>query len=248
MNIAKHLVFLTEKSFPHETSQTSANEISAAEQLFEVLKSFKDGYFSELDLYETLDFPDEYDEISEEENSADEENLDKSEDDDDESDDENQHRNMINNQFTLEEMENIIEWVNQHPNYNFTTIKHRFRKVKFPKYITRFREYIKRSGTGLEKLQEVKQFMWDEFYVKRVIEKEAVYDTDLQCFAIQKAREMNWEEFKASETFVLAFKEEYQISSRRYNKLITRVSTNGKVCRLAGSQNLKKWWTRFDVK
>ena len=88
-NIAKHLVFLTEKSFPHETSQTSANEISAAEQLFELLKSFKDSHFSELDSYETLDFPDEYDEIFEDENSADEENLDKSEDDDDESDDEN---------------------------------------------------------------------------------------------------------------------------------------------------------------
>ena len=166
--------------------------------------------------------------------------MDKSENDDDESDDENQHANMINNQFTLEEMENIIEWVNQHANYNFTTIKHRFRKVKSPKHITRFREYIKRNGTSLEKLQKVKQFMWDEFYVKRAIEKEAVHDTDLQCFAIQKAREMNWEEFKASEMFVLAFKKEYQISSRRYSKLITTVSTNGKVCRLEGSQNLKK--------
>ena len=240
LNIAKHLVFLTEKSFPYETSQTSGNEISTAEQLFEVLKSFKDSHFSELDSYETLDFPDEYDEVSEEENSADEENLDKSENDDDENDDENQHANMINNQFTLEEIENIIEWVNQHPNYNFTTIKHRFRKVKFPKYITRFLEYIKRNGTSLEKLQKVKQFMWDEFYVKRAIEKEAVHDTNLQCFAIQKAREMSWEEFKASETFVLAFKKEYKISSRKYNKLLTRVSTNGKVCSLEGSQNLKK--------
>ena len=235
LNIAKHLVFITEKSFPHETSQTSANEIAAAEQLFEVLKSFKDSHFSELDAYQTLDFHDEYDEISEEENSADEENLDKSDDDENDGDDENQHANMINNQFTLEEMENIIEWVDQHPNYNFTTIKHRFRKVKSPKYITRFREYIKKNGTRLEKLEKIKQFMWDEFYVKRAIEKEAVHDTDLQRFAIQKAREMNWEEFKASETFVLEFKKEHQISSRRYNKLITRVSTNRKVCSLEGS-------------
>ena len=146
---------------------------------------------------------------------------------------------MINNQFTLEEMENIIEWINQHPNCNFTTIRHRFRKVKSPNYITKFREYIKRNGTSLEKLQKVKQFMWNEFYVKRAIEK-AVHDTDLQCFAIQKVMEMNWEEFKASETFVLAFKKEHQISSRRYNKVIPRVSTNGKVCRLEGGQNLKK--------
>ncbi|CAF1539694.1 unnamed protein product, partial [Rotaria sp. Silwood1] len=112
---------------------------------------------------------------------------------DDFDDDQEMH---IYNQFTLEEMEDIIEWVDQHPNYKFTTIKHRFRKVKFPNYISRFREYIKENGTRLEKLDQIKQFMWDEFYIKRTIEKEAVHDTDLELFAIQKARELNWDNFK----------------------------------------------------
>ena len=99
--------------------------------------------------------------------------------------------------------------------------KYRFSKIKSTKYITRFREYTTRHGTRLEKIEKVKQFMWNEFCAKRAIEKEAVHDTDLQCSAIQKAREMNWEEFKVSEVFVLTFKKEYQILSRRYNKLIT---------------------------
>ncbi|CAF3764175.1 unnamed protein product [Rotaria sordida] len=37
--------------------------------------------------------------------------------------------------------------------------------------------------------------MWDEFYVKRAVEKEAVHDTDLELFAIQKARELKWDNF-----------------------------------------------------
>ena len=53
--------------------------------------------------------------------------------------------------------------------------------------------------------------MWDEFYVKRAVEKEAVHDTDLQLFAIQKARELNWDNFKVSESFIMTFKKEHRI-------------------------------------
>ncbi|CAF4778275.1 unnamed protein product [Rotaria socialis] len=175
-----HLLYLTEREFSDDDSKTSADEIAASQQLFDVLKSFKDSYFNELNVYETLDFDDEYDEIAEEEESTDEED----ESIDDMDDFEENQQMHIYNQFTLEEMEDIIEWVDQHPNYKFTTIKHRFQKVKFPNYISRFREYIKENGTRLEKLDKIKQFMWDEFYIKRAIEKEAVHDTDLERFAI----------------------------------------------------------------
>jgi hypothetical protein len=76
--------------------------------------------------------------------------------------------------------------------------------------------------------------MWDEFYFKRAVEKEAVHDTDLELFAIQKARKLNWDNFKVSESFLTTFKKENRISSRRYNKLITRVSSTRKVCSLEG--------------
>lgn len=230
INIAKHLLYLTEREFSDDDSKTSADEIAASQQLLEVLKSFKDSYFNELDVYETLDFDDEYDEISEEEEST----VEKDESIDDMDDfDENQQMHIYN-QFTLEEMEDIIEWVDQHPNYKFATIKHRFRKVEFPNYISRFREYIKENGTRLEKLDKIKQFMWAEFYIKRAIEKEAVHDTDLERFAIQKARELNWDNFQASQSFITTFKKEKKISSRRYNKLITRVSSTRNACSLEG--------------
>ncbi|CAF2488480.1 unnamed protein product [Rotaria sp. Silwood2] len=235
VNIVKYLLYLTVREFSDEYSRTSADEIAASEQLFEVLKSSEDSYFSELDVYQTLEFDDEYGETTDKEDSANEELIDDTDDYD-----ENQQQNIYN-YFTLEEMEEIIEWVDQHPNYKFPTIKHRFQKVKYPIYITRFREYIRKNGTRFEKLEKLKQFMWDEFYVKRVIEKEAVHYTDLELFAIQKAREFNWDNFIVSESFLTRFKKANRISSRRYNKMITRASSIRKVCNLEGILTYSKF-------
>ncbi|CAF4030805.1 unnamed protein product [Rotaria sp. Silwood1] len=189
VNIAKHLLHLTQMEYGFEDSIPSTDEIFASQQLFEILKTFTDSYFNELYTYQTLDFNDEYDEITDEEDGTDEEeSTDEEENIDDY--DENQYFNIQHN-FTLEEMEDIVEWVDQHPNCKIATIKHNFRKVKYMYYIARFREYIKTNGTRLEKLKKIKEFMWNEFYLKRAIEKEAVHDSDLELFAIQKARELN---------------------------------------------------------
>jgi hypothetical protein len=108
---------------------------------------------------------------------------------DDETNDYNKNEHSdIKNHFTLEEMENIIEWVDQHLNARFATISHRFKKIKSMNYIPKLREYIENNGARLEKLKQVKAFMFNEFYMKRTIEKEAVHDADLELFAIQKAR------------------------------------------------------------
>jgi hypothetical protein len=131
-------------------------------------------------------------------------------------------------------MGEIVEWVDQHSNYKIASIKNRFWKVKHMYYITRFREYVEKCGTRSEQLKKIKKFMWNEFYVKWAIEKEAVHDSDLELFAIQKARELGWDNFKASESFITRFKREHHISSRRYNKLITRISSSRKTCSLKG--------------
>jgi hypothetical protein len=131
-------------------------------------------------------------------------------------------------------MQEIVEWVDQHPNYKLASIKCRFRKVKYMYYITRFREYIQKNGTRLEKLKNIEEFMWNEFYTKRAIEKAAIYDSDLELFAIQKARELNWDKFEASISFIKRFKKKHRISSRRYNKLVTHVSSTRNICNLKG--------------
>ena len=42
VNIAKHFVYLTQMKFHFENSPTSEDEILTSQQLFEILKTFKD--------------------------------------------------------------------------------------------------------------------------------------------------------------------------------------------------------------
>ncbi|CAF1424230.1 unnamed protein product [Rotaria sp. Silwood1] len=244
LKIAKHL-YLAETEYTSGNSATTADEVVAAERLFEVLKSFKDSYFNEMYSYDTLEFKDEFDETADEDENDDE--MADEESDDEMTDDEENHNELddynekehsyIRNRFTLEEMENIIEWVDQHPNARFSTISHRFKKIKSMNYIPRFRKYVENNGARLEKIKQVKEFMFNEFYVKRTIEKEAVHDADLELYAIQKARELDWDTFKASKAFIDTFKKENRISSRRCNKIITRTKPNKKHCSLNDAHN-----------
>ncbi|CAF4207764.1 unnamed protein product, partial [Rotaria sordida] len=103
--------------FHFESSTTTEDEILASQQLFEILKTFKDSHFNEPHTYQTLDFSDEYDEMMDEEGNNDEEESTIEEQNVDDYD-ENQYFDIQNN-FTLQEMEDIVEWVDKHPNYKF---------------------------------------------------------------------------------------------------------------------------------
>ena len=235
LNVANHLVLLTDREFGSERkSALTVDEVAASEKLFEVLKTFKDSYLHEFSSYETLEFDDECDEMTDEGES------------DNETDDWDGNDNQsVRNQFTLEEMEMIVDWVDQRPHCTLSTVQHRFRKVKSMQYIKRFTDYIEKHGTRRDKLNKIKEFMLNEFYLKRAVEKEAVHDTDLQLFAIQKANDLGWDVFSASESFITRFKKENRISSRRYNKLVTRATTNKKTCSLEGTEVSYRYSTGF---
>ncbi|CAF1238999.1 unnamed protein product [Rotaria sordida] len=134
LNIVKHLLDLAQTGFGYGNSAMTTDEIFIAERLFEVLKSFKDSYFSELYSYDSLEFEDEYDETAEEEEDSNDETTEEEDSSDetiveaksdDEMDDHNENEHSdLRNRFTLDEMEKIIEWVDQHPNARFATISH----------------------------------------------------------------------------------------------------------------------------
>ncbi|CAF2522316.1 unnamed protein product [Rotaria sp. Silwood2] len=71
-NVAKHLLYLAETNLGSANDVTSSSEMFASQQLFEVLKTYKNNCFSEFYTYETLEFHDEYDDMSDEEESNDE--------------------------------------------------------------------------------------------------------------------------------------------------------------------------------
>jgi hypothetical protein len=114
LNIAKHLLYLAQIEYGSDNSTTTADETFAAERLFQVLKSFKDSYFSEVYTYDTLEFDDEYDEMTDGEdndndvNEYDEMNDGQETDNDNDDFNENEH-STLQHRFTLEEMERIIE-------------------------------------------------------------------------------------------------------------------------------------------
>jgi hypothetical protein len=66
VNIAKHLLHLTQMEFGFEDTIPNADEVFASQQLFKILKTFEDSYFNELHTYQTLDFHYEYDEMTDE--------------------------------------------------------------------------------------------------------------------------------------------------------------------------------------
>ncbi|CAF1985927.1 unnamed protein product [Rotaria magnacalcarata] len=177
LNIVKYLFYLTQTKYGSENAATTADEIFTAERLLKILKSLKESCLSELYIYDTLKFDDEYEEMT---NTDERDNV---------IDDYNENEYFgIQNRFTIEEMKNIIEWIDQCPNAIFPTISNGIKKTKSMKYIRRFRECMEKNGPRLEKLQEIKEFMPNEFYRERAIEKVVVQDDDLELYAIQKAR------------------------------------------------------------
>ena len=73
VNVAEYLLYLTENNFTSADDVTSSNEIFAAQRLFQILKSYRSSSFNELYGYETLDFNDEFDALSDEEENNSEE-------------------------------------------------------------------------------------------------------------------------------------------------------------------------------
>ncbi|CAF4170822.1 unnamed protein product [Rotaria sordida] len=93
--------------------------------------------------------------------------------------------------------------------------------VKNRKYIERFRKYLKSGGTKQQKLDEIDQYTYEKF-VKTRAEFLFVHDIHLKRWALQKAREINDNTFKASNNWVLQFKRRHALCSRKVTKLITQ--------------------------
>ncbi|CAF4208757.1 unnamed protein product [Rotaria sp. Silwood2] len=93
-----------------EDTIPTADETFASQQLFKILKAFDNSYFNELHAYQTLDFHDEYDEITDEEESTDDEHSSDEEEGIDDYD-ENQSSEIQNN-FTLEAVLDTIDIIN----------------------------------------------------------------------------------------------------------------------------------------
>jgi hypothetical protein len=128
---------------------------------------------------------------------------------------------IANDEFSLEYVQNVLAFVDTHPEWKFKCIKKHFRRLKHPNYITRFRKYIVCSGSRAVKINLIKAYVYGKF-VKAREKYFPVHDLDLKRWAIHKAIELDLNDFVACDSWIYRFKIDHNISSRKITKLVTK--------------------------
>jgi AAA+ ATPase superfamily predicted ATPase len=105
--------------------------------------------------------------------------------------------------------------------HNFSSVQHRFRRVRNSSYLANFRSYINQHGTKYKKLEEIDQFVFHMF--EAACEKLLpVHDSDLVRWVLQRARASSITNFVASHHWLVNFKQKHNIVSRKITKIMTK--------------------------
>ena len=121
--------------------------------------------------------------------------------------------------FPLEYIKQVVDF-KESGNYSFSTIQHRFRRVRHPIYLSRFQEYLRNMGTVREKYHMVSAYVWERFQQSRTMNR-AVHDLDIRRWALEKSRELRLDSFRGSHWWVNEFKKRNKIVSRRVTNFIS---------------------------
>ncbi|CAF3058441.1 unnamed protein product [Rotaria sp. Silwood2] len=144
---------------------------------------------------------------------------------DDDNDDDDDH--CLRDDFSLDYMKRAVDYFDEtdaatgQRKRSWCSVKHMFRRIPNPQYITRFRKYIEAGGTKKQKIDDIDTYVYHQFENARH-RLLAVHDIDLRRWGLQKARELNLNSFEASEKWLLSFKHRHRISSRKVTQLITK--------------------------
>ena len=142
--------------------------------------------------------------------------------DDDKDDDQ-----WLRENYSLDYMERAVDYFDEtdattgQRKRNWCSVKHMFRRIPNPQYITRFRKYVEAGGTKQQKIDDIDSYVYHQFESARY-KLLAVHDNDLGRWGLQKARELNLNSFEASERWLLSFKHRHRISSRKVTQLVTK--------------------------
>lgn len=124
--------------------------------------------------------------------------------------------------FSLNYIQKVINFVDEHPNVKFKSIQNNFRRVIKTNYITPFRTHLQNLGSRTEKLELIKRFVLEKFIRSWKVFL-PVHDIDLRKWAIQQSIDLKTENFVASDYWMHYFKFDYGIVSRKVTKLVTKL-------------------------
>ncbi|CAF3433201.1 unnamed protein product [Rotaria sp. Silwood2] len=214
--------------YDHATANNTHDE-EVAEHLYSQVESILESTHYSFETEDTIDFNDnsntkQFEDEEEEEEEAQINNDDERFDETFMEVDEDQQLNLLRN-FSIEYMKKAVDFydtINEKTGkkqYSWKTFQHHFRKVTNRKYVERFRKYLESGGTKQQKLDEIDQYTYEKFE-KASSEFLFIHDIHLKKWALQKAREINDNTFKASDSWVFYFKRRHALCSRKVTKLI----------------------------
>lgn len=125
-------------------------------------------------------------------------------------------------QVPIEIMRKAVEAYNKAKKNKLKAAQHHSRKATNYSIIQRWKEYLGKGGTEKEKINIIKEYMSSQFFHHRAELKVAVHDRDLKMWAMEKAFELGLHHFKACSKFILTFKNENKITSRKVTHIVTK--------------------------
>lgn len=188
-------------SLPLSTRECNSKEKKLCEAIFSVIRKFEEAVISDvIEEEELVEDPSEFEDQAVEAYEP-------------------LVNNITNEFFEYDYMKKVIDFVDS-GRHSFTSIQHRFRRVKDQRYISRFRSYLTNLGTAREKYIKIANYVWEKFKLSRE-QHRAVHDIDLRRWALEKGRELELASFKASTWWVNSFKKNNRIVSRRVTKFVS---------------------------
>lgn len=200
-------------------SNASAQEHLIADHMADILRSLSDCQSFSVETEASLDHMNEEDDEKNESDDYDNEEEDPDFDIQNDSQDD-----VLLKTFSYDYMKKVIDYYDERDpvtgnrRRSWKTLRHRFRRVTHPIYLSRFRVYVEKCGTTRERIENVNNHVYQKFEEAR--EKGLpVHDIDLRRWASIQAREEGLTDFVALAKWVLNFKMKNKICSRKITKV-----------------------------
>lgn len=123
--------------------------------------------------------------------------------------------------FDLKYMEAAVSFMNtpKGTRRKFSTVQNRFKNIPSERELFRWKKYVEKQGTKKQKMSEINDFVKNKFIEARN-NCLPVHDNDLKKWSIEKSSSLNFS-FKASNKWVLNFKRNNRVTSRKTTKIVS---------------------------
>jgi hypothetical protein len=212
-------------------TEASQKELLVARRLAEIINSLIDCDQFHCDDEVTLDLAEDFDDYYNDDDIVHYDNDDNDDNNDNDADDEWDDKDDVKencqlNNYSLEFMKEVVDFADAKDSSgkrrrSWKTVKSRYRSIPDQVYISRFRRYLAQNGTKRQKTQNVDNVVYQKFLNARE-QYLPIHDLDIQRWALQAAKEMNLDNFLASDSWLLKFKSRHGICSRKVTNVVTK--------------------------